>query len=281
VEPARRARALRAPPAAGGPPLARRRRPDGTAGGRRRGQPGANRRRHRRPSRGIDLFVLPELAVCGSITDEPTAARLAEPVPGPCTEQLRRLAAEHGTTIIAGLAEVDPDDPGRRFNSAVIVGPDGLIGRYRKLHLDGRDRAWATPGDGGLPTFDLPLGRVGLLIGYDALFPEAARVLALNGADLLACPSLVEWAAGPGVGRDRGADAGPRRCRADRRPLPPLAGAGAGEQQLPPVRQRGGSGRGGRAAAADGLERLLRPRGWRTNRGRRRCYRARHPGWRR
>ena len=142
---------------------------------------------------GIDLFVLPELAICGPIVDAAAATRLAEPVPGPSTEWLQRLAAEHGTTIIAGMAEVDRDGLRRWFNSAVVVGPDGVIGRYRKLHLDGQDRAWACPGDGGLPTFDLPIGRIGLLIGYDAIFPEAARVLALNGADLLACPSLVDW----------------------------------------------------------------------------------------
>ena len=79
------------------------------------------------------------------------------------------------------------------YNSAVLVGPDGVVGTYRKLHLAAEDRAWATPGNLGLPTFDIPPGRVGMLIGYDALFPEAARSLALDGADIIACPSLLSW----------------------------------------------------------------------------------------
>ena len=82
---------------------------------------------------------------------------------------------------------------GRLFNSAVLIGPQGVIGTYRKLHLTTDDRGWAMPGDGGLPTFDTPLGRIGLLIGYDALFPEAARSLAIDGADIIAFPSLLNW----------------------------------------------------------------------------------------
>lgn len=144
---------------------------------------------------GAELIVFPELAVSGPIADTATAARLAEAIPGAATERLARLAARHGVSLVVGMAEVDPTDPARRFNSAVVVGVEGVVGVYRKLHLTGADRAWATPGDRGLPTFDLPIGRLGLLVGYDALFPEAARVLALDGADLIACPCRVDWPA--------------------------------------------------------------------------------------
>ena len=121
-----------------------------------------------------------------------TAERLAETIPGPSTERLREIAASADAYLVAGLIERDADS-GRLYNSAVLVGPDGVAGIYRKLHLAGEDRAWATPGDLGLPTFDIPAGRVGMLIGYDALFPEAARSLALDGADIIACPSLLAW----------------------------------------------------------------------------------------
>ncbi len=140
-----------------------------------------------------DLLVFPELAVCGPISDATAAEHLAEPVPGPATERLREIAARRGALVIAGLVERGEDG---LYNSAVLVSPEGVVGVYRKLHLTADDKAWATPGDGGLPTFDTPVGRIGLLIGYDAVFPEAARSLAIDGADLIACPSLVT---GPAV----------------------------------------------------------------------------------
>ncbi len=147
----------------------------------------------RREAAESDLLIFPELAVSGPIKDAAAAERVAEPVPGPATERLREIAAERGALVVAGLAEQDGD---RLFNSAVLVSPEGVVGIYRKLHLTTEDKVWAAPGDGGLPTFDTPVGRIGLLIGYDAVFPEAARSLAIDGADLIACPSLVS---GPAV----------------------------------------------------------------------------------
>jgi predicted amidohydrolase len=73
------------------------------------------------------------------------------------------------------------------------VGPEGVVGLYRKLHFTADDRQSATPDDLGLPTFDLPADRTGLFIGYDADFPVSVRSLASGGADLVACPSLVDW----------------------------------------------------------------------------------------
>lgn len=143
---------------------------------------------------GTDLIVFPELAVTGSVNERETAERLAEPVSGPSTTHLSQIATQTGAYLVAGLIERDVPS-GRLFNSAVLVGPNGLVGTYRKVHLAAEDLAWATPGDGGLPTFDIPLGRIGMLIGYDALFPEAARILAIDGADIIACPSLMTWPA--------------------------------------------------------------------------------------
>jgi predicted amidohydrolase len=141
---------------------------------------------------GVDLIVFPELAVTGEMSDRETAQRTATAVPGPIVERLRQIAATAGAYLIAGLVERDPAT-GSLFNSAVLVGPEGLVGTYRKLHLTDEDRAWAVAGNHGLPTFDIPAGRVGILIGYDALFPEAARCLAIDGADIIACPSLLVW----------------------------------------------------------------------------------------
>jgi predicted amidohydrolase len=139
-----------------------------------------------------DLVVFPELAVTGAVADRETAERLAESIPGASTERLSEIAASADTYLVAGLIERDANS-GRLYNSAVLVGPDGVCGTYRKLHLAAEDRAWATPGDLGLPTFDIPAGRIGMLLGYDALFPEAARSLALDGAEIIACPSLLSW----------------------------------------------------------------------------------------
>ena len=139
-----------------------------------------------------DLIVFPELVVTGAVADRETAERLAESVPGASTERLREIASSADAYLVAGLIEWDAHFR-RLYNSAVLVGPDGVCGTYRKLHLAAEDRDWATPGDFGLPTFDIPPGRIGMLVGYDALFPEAARSLALDGADIIACLSLLSW----------------------------------------------------------------------------------------
>ncbi|MFN8661145.1 MAG: nitrilase-related carbon-nitrogen hydrolase [Thermomicrobiales bacterium] len=139
----------------------------------------------------VDLVVFPELALTGAVTDVETARDVTQPIPGPLTEQMQAIAAEHEVYLVVGLVEQDPAN-GNLYNSAALIGSQGVVGVYRKIHLSAEDRAWATPGDGGLPVFDIPPGRTGLLIGYDALFPEAARELALQGADIVACPSLLD-----------------------------------------------------------------------------------------
>ncbi|CAN7675782.1 amidohydrolase [Caballeronia sp. LjRoot34] len=134
---------------------------------------------HDKPS----LIVFPELSMSGFEGTVP----VAEPVPGAATDRLVRLAMRHGVYLVAGMAEAAGE---ARFNCAVLAGPEGLIGSYRKIHLHDEDLPWASMGD-SWRTFDTAIGRIGILIGYDALFPESARVLALSGCDVIACPSAL------------------------------------------------------------------------------------------
>ena len=208
-----------------------------------------------------DLVVFPELVVTGSVADRETAERLAESIPGPSTERLREIAALADAYLVAGLIERDADS-GRLYNSAVLVGPDGVVGTYRKLHLAAEDRAWATPGDLGLPTFDIPCrasrhaGRLRRALSGSGQVAGARR----RRHHRLSVAALL--AAGAPVRRDRRADAAIRRGGSDRRPLPSLAGARAGKQRPRALRQRRG--------AVAGMERVLRRRAGRASRARNR-----------
>ncbi len=130
-----------------------------------------------------DILVFPELSLTG--LDNPGAR--AEPLEGPAVSAFVRLAMRHRIYLVAGLAERDGD---ALYNTAVLTGPEGLIGSYRKTHLAEADRNWATAGD-EWKTYDLAIGRVGLAIGHDALYPEAIRALSLMGCDVVACPSAI------------------------------------------------------------------------------------------
>ena len=142
---------------------------------------------------GAQLIVLPECAIPGYMFDSPAEAALyAEEVPGPSTEALANACSRLGMYVVCGLVERDGD---LLRNSAVLVGPAGLIGTYRKTHLPflGVDR-FVVPGD-ELPVYDTPLGRIGVEICYDLRFPEVTRTLALEGADLVAHPTNFPMAA--------------------------------------------------------------------------------------
>ncbi|HTC97620.1 MAG TPA: nitrilase-related carbon-nitrogen hydrolase [Bradyrhizobium sp.] len=132
---------------------------------------------------GADLVVFPELAVSGLA--DPGAR--AQAIPGPLTDRFCRLAAEFKMHLVIGLAERDAD---ALHNSACLIGPEGLVAVYRKIHLTDAERAWAIPGEAWVVA-DTPVGRIGLLIGHDASFPEAGRILALRGCDLIACPAAL------------------------------------------------------------------------------------------
>jgi N-carbamoylputrescine amidase len=140
---------------------------------------------------GADLVVLPELANSGcDFSSREQALKLAEEVgetgenSGLTLRAWRKAAEESGVSVVGGFLE---REGGSLYNSAAVIGP-GFFGRYRKTHLwDGEKLLYEAGRD--LPVFDTPLGRIGVLICYDVWFPEAARTLALRGADLLCVPA--------------------------------------------------------------------------------------------
>ena len=135
-----------------------------------------------------DLLVFPELGLTGyEFLDRGEVERYAEPFDaGPTSELLRRLAKEHQTTFVLGYPEYTTKGC---FNSAMIVQPDGALTNYRKLHLFSRETELFVPGDAEPPVVETPAGRIGLMICFDWLFPETARILALKGAQVIAHPS--------------------------------------------------------------------------------------------
>jgi predicted amidohydrolase len=137
---------------------------------------------------GADLVVLPELANSGyALGGRARALRAAEALgAGPFQDALIAACRRHGYALATGLCERDGE---RLFNSAVLLDGDGVRGHYRKLHLFDREREVFEPGDLGLPVFRLGGVRVGLLVCFDWMFPEAWRSLALDGAQLIAHPS--------------------------------------------------------------------------------------------
>ncbi len=147
--------------------------------------------------RGVGLLALPEAALGGYLSD---LAGSAPPPPafeldGP---QIARLAELAGDLVVtAGYCEQDGE---RRFNSVVCVSGDGVLGNHRKVHQPLREDAHYTPGD-RFQAFDTPVGRIGMMICYDKAFPESARALALDGAQVVVCVSA--W---PGSRTDAPAD---------------------------------------------------------------------------
>jgi predicted amidohydrolase len=139
---------------------------------------------------GINLLVFPELALSGYECDDRCMhAEAAQVIPGPATEEMARTAAEHGLYVVFGMPERDPRDPNKRYIASVLVGPEGLIGRYRKIHLARppeftESLCFAAGSD--LPIFDTRYGLVGIQICFDFwVFPELTRILALKGAEIV------------------------------------------------------------------------------------------------
>jgi predicted amidohydrolase len=141
---------------------------------------------------GADLVIFPELALTGYACGD-AFFDVAEPVPGPSTEHLVATARRHNVHIIWGMPERGL--PGVLYNAAVLVGPDGHIGTWRKHTLPGHATDLAGPGafpdrrffrlGTRSPVFDTPIGRIGMMVCYDIFFPEIVRLLTLKGADLL------------------------------------------------------------------------------------------------
>jgi len=144
---------------------------------------------------GARLLVLPELCNSGYMfKSRAEAFELSEPVPGGETCDLwRRLAHELGLTIVAGICE---RDGGALYNSAAVIGPEGHIGTFRKVHLWNEEALFFEPGNLGFPVFNTPVGRIGAFICYDCWFPESHRSCALAGADILCVPT--NWVPIPG-----------------------------------------------------------------------------------
>jgi len=154
--------------------------------------------------RGAELVVLPELCDSGYVfTDEAEARALAAPAAdSPTLHEWQALAARHATAIAGGFCELGED--GLVYNSAALVGGDGILAVYRKAHLWDAEKLVFTPGDAPPPVADLPFGRVGLMICYDLEFPEWVRIPALAGADLIVAP--VNWPAMPVPAGERPCD---------------------------------------------------------------------------
>ena len=145
-------------------------------------------------ARGAELVVFPESALGGYLFETRLPA-LRPPVPAPPTldlggEEIARLVRVAGPTVVCvGYTEAAP---GGLYSSAVCLSGDGVLGHHRKVHLPAGERASFSAGE-GFAAFDTPLGRMGMLICYDKVFPEAARALALDGAGIIA--SLSAWPA--------------------------------------------------------------------------------------
>ena len=148
--------------------------------------------------KGIDLIVMQELhnSLYFCQTEDPHYFNLAESIPGPSTHRFGELAKELGVVIVTSLFEKRA--PGLYHNTAVALDRDGTIaGKYRKMHIPDDpayyEKFYFTPGDLGFQPIDTSIGRLGVLICWDQWYPEAARLMAMQGADLLIYPTAIGW----------------------------------------------------------------------------------------
>jgi predicted amidohydrolase len=157
--------------------------------------------------RQADLVVLPELFNTGyQFISRDEVGDLSEEIPsGSTTKRLIELSKEKNLHIVAGIAE---RAGGSFYNSAVLTGPRGFIGVYRKTHLFSEEKLWFSPGDTGFKVWETPVGKIGVMICFDWFFPESARTLALKGADIIAHPANLVLPYCP--------DAMPTRCLENR-----------------------------------------------------------------
>jgi predicted amidohydrolase len=133
-----------------------------------------------------DLYILPELFSTGYNFIEQTEVKvLAESTDGLTFKMLSEWAKKQACYIVYGFAE----HADKIYNSSALVGPEGLVGIYRKVHLFDRENIIFAPGNLGFPVFDLSFGKVGMMICFDWIYPESARSLALKGAQLIAHPA--------------------------------------------------------------------------------------------
>jgi predicted amidohydrolase len=159
---------------------------------------------------GADLVVFPETSIQGypanfSVMEAEADIKkmydVAELVPGgPSVDAIADKAREKGIHVIYGLTEAS-DRPGVVYNTMVLTGPDGYIGKFRKVHVGlSEQMVWRTGDD--WPVFETPFGRIGMLICYDKAFPESCRELTLRGADILVMSTAWPLMPGHGTGTD-------------------------------------------------------------------------------
>ena len=148
--------------------------------------------------RGAQLIVLQELhnGLYFCQTENVDLFNLAEPIPGPSTEFYGELARQFGVVIVTSLFEKRA--PGLYHNTAVVIEKDGSIaGKYRKMHIPDDpayyEKFYFTPGDLGFKPIDTSVGRLGVLVCWDQWYPEAARIMALQGAEILIYPTAIGY----------------------------------------------------------------------------------------
>ncbi|WP_018877376.1 MULTISPECIES: carbon-nitrogen hydrolase [unclassified Thioalkalivibrio] len=147
---------------------------------------------------GARLVVLAELHTGPYFcqTEDLATFDAAEPIPGPSSERLAAVAREHGVVLVGSLFERRA--PGLYHNTAVVFETDGRqVGTYRKMHIPDDpgyyEKYYFTPGDTGFVPIDTSVGRLGVLVCWDQWYPEAARIMALSGAELLIYPTAIGW----------------------------------------------------------------------------------------
>ena len=150
-------------------------------------------------AKGAQIVCLQELFTSLYFCDEEVYEyfELAEAIPGPSTDSLCKVAAEEGVVIIASLFEKRAQ--GLYHNTTAVIDADGTyLGKYRKMHIPDDpnyyEKFYFTPGDLGYKNFDTAFGRIGVLICWDQWYPEAARITALMGAEILFYPTAIGWA---------------------------------------------------------------------------------------
>ncbi len=146
---------------------------------------------------GVELILFPELSLQGfppSMAGYDRNASLhqyevAEVIPeGAATQTMVKMAKKYNMYICWGMTEQDSTCFDKLYNACVLVGPEGYVGHYRKVHLPGTERLYSYPGN-EYPVFDTKLGKIGIMICFDKMFPEAARILKIKGAEVILCPT--------------------------------------------------------------------------------------------
>ncbi len=147
---------------------------------------------------GAELIILQEIhnGLYFCQTEDPDVFNQAEPIPGPSTEKYGKLAKDFGVVIVLSLFEKRA--AGLYHNTAVVIENDGSIaGTYRKMHIPDDpayyEKFYFTPGDIGFNPIDTSVGRLGVLVCWDQWYPEAARLMAMSGAEILIYPTAIGW----------------------------------------------------------------------------------------